>query len=253
VKNKYLKIVLFFIGLVALAGAIFIFENIEEPKLPVPQEAPAIQPESSENTPNKEIAKPEETPAIPDSYDLKVPFVSQAPYANWDELHNEACEEAAIILVHFYKTKKTLTKEIMEQEIQKMVAYEIKNYGSHKDLTTAETAKLAKQFYGYKNVSVKYDFSWNDVKKEIAEGKPVIVPAAGRLLKNPNFRQPGPIYHMLVIRGYTHSIIITNDIGTRKGERYQYSYQTLDSVIHDWNGNPETITKGRRAMLVIED
>ena len=250
-KNKYLKIVLFFIGLVALAGAIFIFENIEEPKLPVPQEAPAIQPESSENTPNKEIAKPEETPAIPDSYDLKVPFVSQAPYANWDELHNEACEEEAIILVHFYKKRAALSKETAENEIQKMVSYEIKNYGSHKDLTAQETAKLAKDFYGYKNVKIKYDFSWDDVKREIASGNPIIVPTAGRLLGNPNFRRPGPVYHMLVLRGYTKDIVITNDIGTRKGERYQYSYKTLDRAIHDWTGNPDTISQGRRAMIVI--
>ncbi len=238
------------------SGAFFVFKNQKEP-LPVPQEAPAntntnteiTGNTNSENTNKNTNASP--TPPIKDSYDLKVPFVSQAPYANWDELHNEACEEEAIILVHFYKKRAALSKETAENEIQKMVSYEIKNYGSHKDLTAQETAKLAKDFYGYKNVKIKYDFSWDDVKREISAGNPVIVPTAGRLLGNPNFRRPGPLYHMLVLRGYTKDIVITNDIGTRKGERYQYSYKTLDRAIHDWTGNPDTISQGRRAMIVI--
>jgi hypothetical protein len=36
---------------------------------------------------------------ILDSYQItNVPFVSQAPFANWDQLHDEACEEASVII-----------------------------------------------------------------------------------------------------------------------------------------------------------
>ena len=45
------------------------------------------------------------------------PFQSQAPFANWDELHDEACEEAALILVYFYLNGKSLSKDIMDKEI----------------------------------------------------------------------------------------------------------------------------------------
>lgn len=189
---------------------------------------------------------------IPSSYDLKVPFVAQAPFGVWDELHDNACEEASVILVHYYKKKLSLSKEKADKEIKKMVDFQIKKYGRHKDLTAQETAELAKEFYGYKNVKVVYDFSWDELKKEVAQGNPVIVPAAGRLLKNLNFRQPGPIYHMFVIRGYTPSEIITNDVGTRKGESYRYSYQILNNALHDWTA-AETITRGRKAMIVIEN
>lgn len=242
--------------LIATCGILIYKKQNNEQKqsypMPAPAETPAIV--TNGNSTQSDISQNESKKSdFPESYDLKVAFVSQAPFANWDELHDEACEEAVIILVHYFKQKKTLTKEIAEDQIQKMVAYEIKNYGSHKDLTAAETAKLAKDFYGYKNVTVKYDFSWDNVKREIAAGNPVIVPTAGKLLGNPNFRSPGPVYHMLVIRGYTKNIVITNDIGTRKGERYQYSYKTLDKSIHDWTGNPETIAQGRRAMIVIEN
>lgn len=191
--------------------------------------------------------------SLPLHYDLKVPFVPQAPFGLWDELHNNACEEASILLVHYYKKGLSPSKEQADKEIKKMVDFQIKKYGSHKDLTAEETATLAREFFGYKNVSVRYDFSWEELKKEITKGNPVIVPVAGRLLKNPFFRRPGPVYHMLVVRGYTKSEVITNDVGTKRGEGYRYSYQVLDKSIHEWSERGEDIEKGRRAMIVIEN
>ena len=191
--------------------------------------------------------------SIPDIYDLKVPFIAQAPYAIWDELHNEACEEASILLVHYYYQKINPTKAQFDKDIRTLVDYQIKKYTKHKDLTAEETADLAREYLKYQDVEVIYDFSWKDVKKAIAQDHPVIIPAAGRLLKNLYFTPPGPIYHMLVIRGYTPDEIITNDVGTRRGESYGYSYTILDQAIHDWTGNPATISSGRRVMLVIKD
>jgi len=54
-------------------------------------------------------------------------------------------------------------------------------------------------------------------------------------LNNPNFKQPGPIYHMLVIKGYNSWEFITNDPGTRKGNSFKYPYSTLINAVHDWN------------------
>jgi hypothetical protein len=70
---------------------------------------------------------------IPEFVNLEIPFISQAPYAIWDELHDNACEEAAIIMVYYYLNKKELTKEIAEQEILNMVDWQIKNWGGHFD------------------------------------------------------------------------------------------------------------------------
>src|SRR3954467_10835183 len=41
-------------------------------------------------------------PALPRTLLLKVPFTPQAPTANWDELHNEACEEASSLMAGLY-------------------------------------------------------------------------------------------------------------------------------------------------------
>lgn len=251
------KIYFFLIAavVVILSGAYFYFGFVKKPALKTSQPEEISLPQSEPEQNNQKETPPETTkkePDIPSQCDLKVPFVPQAPFGVWDELHNNACEEVSILLVHYYKEKLSLTAEKADEEIKKMVDFQIKKYGQHKDLTAQETADLAKEFYGYKNVSIKYNFSWEEVKKEIAKGNPVIVPVAGRLLKNPYFRQPGPIYHMLVIRGYTPKEVITNDPGTRRGENYKYSYQILDQAIHEWTGSPETIEKGKKAMIIVE-
>ncbi len=189
---------------------------------------------------------------IPDKISISVPFTSQAPFANWDELHEEACEEASLVMLKYYLGKKSLTPEITEGEIQRMVDFEIKNYGDYRDSNAEEIVKLAEDFYGIRNLKVIYDFQKEDLKKYLVRGEPIIVPAAGRLLGNPNFTAPGPLYHNLVLIGYSGNTIITNDPGTRKGQGYTYNIDVLYNAIHDFPGKPENITQGRKAMIVLE-
>ena len=51
----------------------------------------------------------------------------------------------------------------------------------------------------------------------------------------PNFTPPGPVYHMLVVKGYDAQNFITNDVGTRKGESYTYTKDVIMKNMHDWN------------------
>ncbi|HPN96558.1 MAG TPA: VanZ family protein [Candidatus Moranbacteria bacterium] len=190
--------------------------------------------------------------ALPLKIKINVPFTTQAPFANWDEYHEESCEEASIIMIKYYLDGKSLNKEIAEKEIQSMIKFQIKNYGDYKDTSAKESEKLAKDFYGIANLKVVYDFKKEDIKKYLAQKKPIIVPAAGRLLGNPNFTPPGPLYHNLVLVGYEGDMIITNDPGTRKGEGYRYDIDTFYEAIHDFPGNPVNIEKGRKAMIVLE-
>jgi VanZ family protein len=190
--------------------------------------------------------------AIPKNIFIKVPFTTQAPLVNWDALHEEACEEASLIMIKYYLDKKPLSKNIAEKEIQALVAYENKNYGDFKDTTAIETMKLAEDYYEIENLKVIYDFKAEDIKRYLAEGRPIIVPVAGRDLGNPNFTPPGPLYHNLVLVGYDGDMIITNDPGTRKGEGYKYNVEVLYGAIHDFPGRPEDIRKGQKAMIVLE-
>lgn len=215
-----------------------------------------INPEPFDNTEprdkNVEVKNSDDNEDIPGKILIKVPFTSQAPFSKWDELHEEACEEASLVILKYYLDGKSLNKDIAEKEIQNMVKFEIKKYGDYKDTNAAETAKLAEDYYKIENLKVVYDFKKEDLKKYLARKKPIIVPAAGRKLGNPNFTPPGPWYHNLVLVGYDGDTIITNDPGTRKGEGYEYDIDVLYNAIHDFPGKPEDIEKGRKAMIILE-
>lgn len=154
-------------------------------------------------------------------------------------------------MLNAYLKDSKLTKEEAESEIQKMTNFEVKNYGDYKDSNVEEIIKLAKDFYNLTNLKVVYDFDKNEIKKELAKGSPVIVPAAGQELGNPYYTQPGPLYHNLVLIGYSEDRVITNDPGTRKGEGYRYSLDVLYNAIHDFPGDKEKIKEGRKAMIVL--
>ena len=130
-----------------------------------------------------EIEQPqvEQPEATSQFVNLEIPFIPQAPYAIWDELHDNACEEAAIIMVYYYLNKKELSKEIAEQEILNMVDWQIKNWGGHFDLDAEKIAELFTSYFGYQNINLVYGFTVEDIQKELTDGNPIIIPAAGRL------------------------------------------------------------------------
>jgi hypothetical protein len=188
---------------------------------------------------------------------LAVPFSSQAPFSDWSEPYQNACEETASLMVAKYYQKATLTPAIAKQEILDLVAWENKTFGYYEDTTAQETARILKEYYNFKRVELIYDFGLADLKAEVLAGRPVIIPASGQMLGNPNFKQPGPIYHMLVVKGVTKTgDFITNDNGTRKGHDYIYKADVLYKAIHDAPQGGHTIIKAdldanRKAMIVV--
>lgn len=228
-------------------------EDLEN-RIPVEEKEIIIENKNIQEDETKE--KNDIAEKIPDKFLLKVPFTTQAPFSVWDEIHEEACEEASIIMLKYYFSGKKLTKEIAEKEIQALVVFQNKNSGDYKDTTAQETVDLFVDFYGElsdgKKLKVVYDFEKQDLKKYLTRGNPIIIPAAGRELGNPNFTPPGPLYHNLVLTGYDGDTIITNDPGTRKGEGYKYNIDVLYNAIHDFPGTPENIKQGRKAMIVVE-
>jgi len=113
-----------------------------------------------------------------------------------------------------------------EQELNAIKNWEITEFGDYLDTDAEQTARILTDFFHIKNVAVKKNPTVLDIKNILSKGGIVIAPTAGKMLKNPNFSGDGPLYHMLVIRGYNDktSEFITNDPGTRKGEKYPYSY-----------------------------
>lgn len=181
---------------------------------------------------------------------LKVPYTSQAPLAVWDPLHEEACEEASLLMVYYYRTGQKFTTPLeADAELKKLVAWE-EDHGYKVDLTAKELIAVADSYLKLKTGRIITDPTIDQLKAELNAGRPVIVPAAGRELKNPYFTSPGPIYHMLVLKGYDSTGFIANDPGTRRGESYHYAFKRIMDAIHDWD--PDQILNGKKVAVVFD-
>ncbi len=190
--------------------------------------------------------------ALPDQMNLDVPFTSQAPLGDWSYPYQEACEEASTYMVdQYYKgASGVIDPQIAKKAIDGIVLYENQTLGYYKDTPASDVIKIIKGYFGYADVRILPLTGPDDIKRAIANGYPVIVPANGKTLPNPNFKDGGPLYHMLVVRGYTQDHFITNDPGTRNGKNFTYTYRGLLDSVHDWDAAANK-ADGPAVMLVI--
>lgn len=212
---------------------------------------PAVTPESEEETPEPEVLPVEATTDLPAEFNLAIPFTSQAPKSNWEDPYQELCEEASALMAAYYYQGKPAGKvdsNEADADLLKMVDFENSFFGFYKDTTAAQTASLLEAYFQL-NAELIGDPTIEDIKTAVAAGHPVIIPAAGRKLGNPNFTGEGPLYHVLLVKGYTADGFITNDPGTRLGADYFYSYDVLMNAIHDWNGGD--VDNGQKIVIVV--
>ncbi len=191
-------------------------------------------PQLNETSPSEEfLAKlealgPEELPA---EKILAVPYICQNPYRNesgWD-VHDASCEEAALLQAYLYYTGETVSADEANAIILDMIRWEEKeeNFGGHIDLYGDDMMKMITGYYGIPEDEVVHLTKMDTLlmKKVITLGYPLITPIQGELLRNPFYPYPG--YHMLTIIGYSGDTVITNDVGTKRGEKYPYSFERL--------------------------
>lgn len=217
---------------------------------------------STSNTNTTNTSKPTNTantsntsntaPATPTQFNLAVPFTSQAPTGNWDAVHEETCEEAAVLMTaDYYKGLPAgkLDPTTADADLLKIVDWENKTFGFYKDTTAAQTAQIASDYFHLHPTLLKNP-TVAQLKAALVAGHPIVVPAAGRELGNPNFTAPGPIYHNLVLKGYTSKGFITNDPGTHNGADYFYTFDTIMNAMHDWD--PTNIDNGAKVVIIVQ-
>jgi len=194
---------------------------------------------------------------IPNKINLNVPFTSQAPEKNWEEPWQDACEEAGVLMLDAYYKGYGLSPLFARDEILKMVAWE-EARGWEMSITAEKVAELG-EWYVFtthdshnttQTVTIVENPNVEEIKRFVAGGDPVLVLAYGKVLPNPHFRNGGPEYHALIIRGYDEDEFITNDPGTQFGENFKYKYNDLMNAIHDWNDG--RVSEGRKVILVIQ-
>ena len=250
-----------------LVADVPVIEKPETENLPPPWAgSPARGGEKQENTAaqkQKNTENTENTVArseIPSRMNLAVPFTSQAPEKNWEQPWQDACEEAAVLMLDAYYKGYNLSPLFAKDEILKMVAWENAR-GWQYSIEIQKVKQLMGEYFGYdsklgnKEIKKLGEFqiienpTVEQLKQSIAAGHPVLVVADGKALPNPHFRNGGPVYHALIIRGYTEDSFITNDPGTWRGENFVYKYEDLMNAIRDWNSGD--VKQGRRVVLAL--
>ncbi len=188
---------------------------------------------------------------LPKEANLAVPFTSQAPDGNWDDPYGDFCEEASVLMAASYLTNKKIPNAAFANAALLAIRdFEVKRFGYHKDTNAEETATILREHFSYDNVELKGNPTAGDIKQALAEGRVVIAPVAGREIGNPYFQQPGPLYHMIVIKGYTaDGKFITHDPGTRRGADFLYGENVIMEALHDWrtDGN---IDLGKKVVII---
>lgn len=251
-----------------IAGIIFIWQRMfrseklsdmalrdETPPLLV-QETPTSAPSFVPDVPKTETVSPVAIAVqkqLPESVLIPVPFAPQAPEHNWDQPWQDACEEAVILMLHAFHRGYSVSPLFVKDEILKMVAEEDKRGWG----LSIEIEKIAELYAWYDNtgqtgddaVDILFDPTVDDLKRLLASGRPILAVVAGKELSNPHFRNGGPLYHTLIIRGYTPTTFITNDPGTRFGNGFAYTHEDLLSALHDWNDGD--VGNGRAAVMVL--
>lgn len=210
-----------------------------------PSPTPIPQPKNASTSPT--------TYQLPATKLLPVPFTPQAPTGNWDTIHNEDCEEASAIMADAYYNGPhdvKLDPAYVEGQLTKLTDWEMQAFGYNLDINSEETVKMIAANYNLQT-KILYSYTQDDIKNQLAQNHLVLLPANGQMLGNPNYKQPGPKYHMLVIRGYTSSTIVTNDPGTRNGLNYSYSFDTLYKANGDWNHTTNSVNLNDKNIIIV--
>ncbi len=193
---------------------------------------------------------------LKESIKQSVPFISQAPHAQWeDPQFQDACEEASMIMAYAWITDNgNISKNDAEEEMKKLFSFEDEKLKGSIDTSADDTALIFQEYYDHP-AEVYNDVTMEDIYNFLAQNAIVIVPTNGRMLANPNFANGGPDRHMLVIIGYDKKSkeFITNDPGTRLGRGYKYKDSTLYNAIRDYKtGTKEEISGGNKNVIVIK-
>lgn len=186
-----------------------------------------------------------------------VPFLAQAPLAEWkDWRQQQGCEEAsALMAVSWAKGETAIDPKVGRDAIVAMSDWELKKYGHYVDTSIQDTAgRLIHEYLGYDDFEVQESITVKDIAREAVAGNLVITAINGRLIGNPHYRNGGPRHHELVITGYERETdtFIFNDPGTRYGEGMRIHGPVLQKALRDYpTGNGRSNTPLPSAMIVV--
>jgi len=183
-------------------------------------------------------------------------FVTQAPFAEWDDRRqHEGCEEASALMAIYWARGESFDRYKAREEILAASHYEEERLGFYEDTSIDDTAEyIVAGYFGHENFEVMHDVSVADIAGELRKSRVVLVGLEGRALFNPNFPGSTPFRHMLIVIGYDSETdeFITHDPGTRNGENYRYSAEVMQGALLDYpSGYRLPVVAGRTGLISI--
>lgn len=186
--------------------------------------------------------------------DQNVPFAVQAPGGLWENpRYQDGCEEASLLMAFSWVERKDIENIVLDLDV---ISYAMEErLGTFYDTSIEDTFLFAYEYLEGENVFLKKDVTKDDIIRELMEGYIVAITVNGQKLQNPHFTSPGPLYHMIIIRGYDPETkeFIANDPGTQYGKGYRYQEDLLFSAMHNYKtGKKSTIYPDEKSMIVFQ-
>lgn len=258
---------IFAIGVLAAAGYYGLQgrEEVESPDIIVVDDSDAVTTEPAPDTgteaPVKNDKEPEEKKSILDiftpdetkKYLIPSAFTPQAPTGNWENPYREACEEVSLLIARSAITgdldafsdpveTERLILDLVERQKDMLDGIWI-------DTDAALTKRIGEELLGLE-IEIIENPTIEIIESELLKNHPIIIPAAGKELKNPFFSGEGPDYHMNVIVGFDRDDFIVQEPGTRRGEGYKYNKNLIMSAINDWDQAADVLSGEKRVLVV---
>ncbi|MEJ0021076.1 MAG: C39 family peptidase [Candidatus Doudnabacteria bacterium] len=188
---------------------------------------------------------------VPSSVVLQVPFTPQAPTDNWSR--NEDCEEASVTMANAYlngQTQDQMSADDAQNAINQLKNWENINAGYNMNTGADATTHMAQGAFGIL-VTPILNYSEQDLKKALAEKHVVLLPLNAKILNPAKYNDNGPLYHMIVVRGYNEKEFIVNDPGTNSGDGNTYTFDTLKKASADWDQAAKAMDPNRKVALIL--
>ena len=185
--------------------------------------------------------------ALPEKIKISVPFTSQAPQGIWVEPWQNACEEASIVMIDYFYNGDNLTKEKAREEILKIFDTKERSFGQSADESMETIAAIINQSNLSWSARVVDNPTIEQMKLELANHRPIMVPIYAPAIDNPYYTDEGPDYHVVVLVGYDDDTqeFIFHDPGTQYGKNFRYDYEgfykAISDFLSDQNDGPEPV------------
>ncbi len=187
--------------------------------------------------------------SLPPQKTIDVPYTTQAPTGDWSGIWENACEETSIYMVSSFYQNDPIKRDAAVKRIRQIFQVKNKDFKVSADESLEEIAALIPKLGMPWTTELVVDPTIDDLKQEVAENHPVIVPVYAPALWSKTFKGDGPDYHVMVLVGYDDKTkeFIVNDPGTSNGNKKRFPYIQFMNAIHDLDS--KNYKAGKKAVL----